>query len=1328
MSAAALTRGAEPLAVFECREITGREWPRTLVTYALTRDDYQPPAEARAGLPDTASPGWVKLKAPLKTDAVKLVDAAGQEQPCQFWRVEKDADGSVKSARVSFFASLAPGGQYRYELVVGKPAAGAPPKVSTGGGFVTLDSGAVAIRLPGGKKEFKKPLVFPADHAAAMKNLGNLEKAGLAFGPIAGVRLADGQWVGGSYFTTESIEAVRFREGYRKDPPDAATAAAALAAAPKMAGYATQVTEQGPLFAEARVRFAFDGGGYYQLTARVLANDPAVRIDEVMDLGGNCPPDHPLYVAMLLGSGWAKDGWRPDAAFMMTTRRKTKCEPLEEALKQHGFASRYASAAVDYTQDAALVTEIVPHDPWSDRAHYVGLVDAAKLRADKAAPFLGIIPMHAGSWRAAHWVFPPKNPNLFEQLLSWKDGAVEMQWTIRAQPHSQNLLHTGEFDPDFGQTGVRRLWCLVAGPFQYHDTLHPLRANEGYINLDNYKDWTLAWSDDTRAGAALPLGAKDREESGALRQFHAALLGDDREYPWFSHYRQSEGTAWTVKAREVLADASVPPARRGQLRAQVAAFACLMAEPDVNTRASGTHQGNPNMPVNRFFAAPFAAAVIPDHPMAKTWMDMAAAYVRYKGGVNTAPGGAWAELISYYAASAPTLVHGALVAQETGRLDNGTRTLVTGPVDFVLRLLAPPDPRFGGMRVVPGFGHEGALAFNVWTPAAAIWKDKDPARAALYAWAWKQQGEPGESQHCNGFSLMTEPLGRDLAGKADPVAIRKDLVSVWLPGFGAILRAHAGEPGETYFGLRQGYLASHSDANQGDFVIYAKGAPLTAMSNFGYAMRQYDEYKKVYAEFGWHSRVRFGKQADDGGWPGGGPVSGIDRHFFSDSADYLRAVGDYSPTFLRPEDPIARDLSAPEALRWTRQVLFFKGKRAGGPDTFVFRDSFRNLAKGGRENLPPTWWYQRTLGRKDLVKPSPTGFDYASPWGPKMNVRFLQPAEVKIESREALAQGPMYGWLAKGWQAAGSPVVKKEHETAATIEETLTISAAGPIAAGQDVLVAICPLAKDEVAPKVESLGDGAARITTAEGTDYVFANPDGLALKRGDVAFDGVAGAVRVYADEVHLIVAEGAGTVSYKGCTLKAGQPATKVVPMTDVARGGTFEVPAEKVGIAFALDEKAGAIEEVAPGVRRQKRASGMAWEFRADRPLRFERDGIIFVGTRGGLVTDGEAGTVRLVMVEGERIACQGREAKECRGPYDLTFHKDKVVAVAEGPARFLIVTQPEGIVQMPCVNIGGVRYAPGTYDRWMIVPLLGGQFEFTLENLPQPPVLRSWQEW
>ena len=103
----------------------------------------------------------------------------------------------------------------------------------------------------------------------------------------------------------------------------------------------------------------------------------------------------------------------------------------------------------------------------------------------------------------------------------------ELRWTLRAQPHSQNLLHTGEYDPDFGLIGVRRLWALVGGPFQYHDTLHPFR-NCCYF----------------------------------------------------------------------------------------------MSDPDFNTRASMTHQGNPNMPINRFFALTFAAMVIPDHPMARTWMDV----------------------------------------------------------------------------------------------------------------------------------------------------------------------------------------------------------------------------------------------------------------------------------------------------------------------------------------------------------------------------------------------------------------------------------------------------------------------------------------------------------------------------------------------------------------------------------------------------------------------------------------------------------------------------------------------------------------------------------
>ena len=249
---------AAPLAIFECQEITGRDWPRTLVTY---------PLELKAGQ--------------ARPDAVRLTDGQGQEFPCQLSRLTTHEDGSIATARISFYASLTKSGNYRFELTQGKPAIGKPRRATVEGEWLTLDNGPVAIRLPAGKKQFSKPLSMAGDRAAAMKNLDRLEKAGIAFGPIAGVRLADGRWVGGSYFAAESIESARFRQKSRETEPDAAIMRTALEKAPKVTGYETRITEQGPLFADAKVRFSFDNGGFYEMTVRVLTDDPALRIDEV---------------------------------------------------------------------------------------------------------------------------------------------------------------------------------------------------------------------------------------------------------------------------------------------------------------------------------------------------------------------------------------------------------------------------------------------------------------------------------------------------------------------------------------------------------------------------------------------------------------------------------------------------------------------------------------------------------------------------------------------------------------------------------------------------------------------------------------------------------------------------------------------------------------------------------------------------------------------------------------------------------------------------------------------------------------------------------------
>ena len=343
-----------------------------------------------------------------------------------------------------------------------------------------------------------------------------------------------------------------------------------------------------------------------------------------------------------------------------------------------------------------------------------------------------------------------------------------------------------------------------------------------------------------------------------------------------------------------------------------------------------------------------------------------------------------------------------------------------------------------------------------------------------------------------------------------------------------------------------------------------------------------------------------------------------------------------------------------------------------------------------------------------------------------MSVRFLQPKEVVTESRQVHAEGPQYNYLAKAWNSAGSPTVKKGTDVLAVDE--MTINAVGPMPGGQDALVIIFPRGADEADAKSESLGDGVARVTTARGTDYVFAHPAGMSFKNDEVSFQGVAGAVRILANEVHLSVVEGSGSVSYKGYTLTAGQPTTKVLPMADIAKGGTANVPAPTYTITFALNEKDGKVEQVVPGVRRQTLANGVAYEFSSGQPLDFQQDQVVFVGQRGGIVVDNTAKTTRLVMLEGQTIGYGAVKADVASGPYDLTFHHDKVVGVSEGPGRFVNITQPEGIVQMPTVTANGISSAPGTRGRIAVVPLLDNRYEFVLENLKQPPVFRSWQLW
>lgn len=1222
---------ADPLAVFECRESVGRDWPRTLVTY---RHEF-PRGQVAPG-------------------NLRLVDHAGREQPVQFWRVKPHEDGSLASARMSFYAELSKGGSYRCELQAGTPiGGGSVPTALTQGSQTILDNGIVALRLPPvGETRFEQSLSMGSDHGQMLAAYGQQIARGIAPGPIQGIRMSDGRWVGGSYFFAANPEA-----------------------APKVTGYVCRITEQGPLFAEASIRYTFTNGGWYELTARVLAGDPAVRIDEQFDMGpAGSVWDYRMMVS--LTDGWKDGGWKPDVAYWISAeeRLKGRDERFQTKLREAGLpvAPDCGSTSLVYDEPFKHVFDVAVRYPWHPNAQFFGLISTADLTRDAVAsgrtPFLAVVPMHAGNWRGS---IDPSDGMLF----SYKAGDLCLNWRLHASPHPRSMLHTGEYDPDQPLTFCRRQWALIGGSFQPFEKLWAFRAQEGGVTLEDYKDWILDWpADPDVTYPRLLFGRADVERlKGRMDGFPAAdqfrkflyinetearrqdlwskltsggewdspsgmvrtLLtrGDPANTPWAIGYRVSQMTGWAGDMDELLSSDKLNREQRRRLRSDIAALCHLLSEPDINPRGSMTHLGNPNMPINRFFGLAWAAALIPDHPMSKTWLDLSARYLRYKLAMNTAPGGTWGELISYYDASAPHLIQTAGVLARTGRMDDATARLAVAPALFTLHLLTPTDPRFDA-RMIPGWGHEGLPQGIQFLMAANAIRAIDPQLAASFVWGWDAMGRPMAGHHDAGFSPRAQ-ANAELLGTLPADFVPPQLASTWLPGFGATMRAHAGTPNETYLSFHQGYQVSHCDENQGDFTLYAGGAPLVPLSLDGYAIHGDKPFGQLFRTFGFHSRVRFGQQNNTGGWPGGGALGGAPAHGFNPSVDYVRGISDEGPQ------------------QWNRQIAFLKSKSPAQPSYFVFRDSFSPLHS--EDQLQPKWWYLRTLGHREQVEVGEDEFNYTSEFGPRLNVHFLQPARIEVQSREATQRAPLYHINAANWRRAHNNAGK---EGDLSVEDTITVNAVGPIPAGQDILVALYPHAQDQPAPHYESLAGGVARITTGESVDYVFLNHRPFEFHNEEVSFEGIAGAVRIFPEEVHLIISEGPGSVAYQKAALYSEGPTMKVITRNDAPREQVVRFPSP--------------------------------WKL-AEREL------------PNGCRTAGPA---------------------RC----ELTVFTDRISGRSEGFGGFLYAPMPPEMKALPMLLIDGQTYAPGTSGSNLIIPLMPGPHEFEIRVLEQPPVFRNWQAW
>lgn len=340
------TRAAE--VVFQQQEVLGYDWPRHLLTYDI---------EFRSGQ--------------AKTDTLSLRDAEGAAVPFQFSDVERHGDGSIRKAKVSFYAALPADGQLRYVLdtAAGKDARPSldvkPVTVNgAGNGAVTMSNAYTAIRLPAGRSNLAKPVP--------------LSKAP---GPIQAFRLANGQWAGGSKFLAA-------------DAPDTTA----------VRRYQTEVLASGPLFGEAAVRYELVGGGHYEVTVRLQAEEPMIFVSEEADTGLISSPV--LSVEYLLSSP-AKTGWQPDIVYTRNGRPLPESDAgLEAALTGAGIELPEARkglqrvAAIRSTDTVTKLFNLNVAGRWSlDRVADVRRIAASRGPEGfgRAAPICGRHPSARGT-------------------------------------------------------------------------------------------------------------------------------------------------------------------------------------------------------------------------------------------------------------------------------------------------------------------------------------------------------------------------------------------------------------------------------------------------------------------------------------------------------------------------------------------------------------------------------------------------------------------------------------------------------------------------------------------------------------------------------------------------------------------------------------------------------------------------------------------------------------------------------------------------------------------------------------------------------------------
>ncbi|MHB9132993.1 MAG: hypothetical protein ACYDBB_18150 [Armatimonadota bacterium] len=868
--------------------------------------------------------------------AMFVTDEAGAVIPAQVGDLVYSPEYENIPLTVTVIADYTPWQQKTWTLHYGetKPAVPATDmKVEQEKGSLVLSNGLIAIRTGSGTKKFDTPVAASKVPA-----------------PILAVRGKGGAWLG---------------KGWLESPQ-------------RITGYNIALTGDGLIFKRVRAEYEFEGGRYI-CTVTLRSGEDVVHVRDEFDLGDPVEARDSNFCFSF------QQGLQPDT--IRWCGRYTDLPPYNQFVPNKASFDygkmQEAVFPIDFSKAQQLMRIHGLFVWWPQAASYFGAYQKGNPQGDLVAVF----PERPGHWR---------NPTvLFLDTTKDKDLVLRapirqpmQNWVVDGVDY-RSPYYTGTITPGTprGQ-GIREWGILVSRPADVvaenddftKSGIRQAWTRYGQNPLDKIKEWTLNWPD---PGAAVyPRGAIAAADLPALRERAKRIpslkgligsaqyqrytylvnqdktVGDkllrneangdtnwmgilpklrssigyylDREGDIGIHTYMHHGNGHIMGAAPLFDVAmSVPeatPEERRETRAMYAFCMYKISDPDWLAYGAGFHLGNPNMPTMSMSLIGAGAALIPEHPKANDWMMTSAKSTLDMLRDFTAPGGAWRECPHYQMdASMSGVLQSAQLFKNAGYVDLYQNPFLKSTMLYHAQLLTPVDPRFG-IRTMPAIGNGGHEPTSLYGRMAAGTVKTDPQYSSWLQWAWKAVGNiymyPNDESVCN----------------EDLPASPPDMRSRHFPGFGSVMRSHFGDPNETYLIFRMGYNHEHYEDDQGNIVLYAKGAPL--LLDFG------SQYAPMMLRSWMHNKVGFNRMVS---WS---PVGEITQNSFLDAADSSLGSITYDQFYPIPEDPWAKTPAnfAPDPVKvkqpitWTRQVMLVKHEFADGPHYVLVRDGIQGTS------------------------------------------------------------------------------------------------------------------------------------------------------------------------------------------------------------------------------------------------------------------------------------------------------------------------------------------------------------------------------------------------